>query len=52
MSELMGDPKIALDLSAMPGIVNIPICDWKEIQANWMKGITKDNKDTHPCNDR
>lgn len=44
------DSHADFDLSAIPGIVNIPICDWKEIQANWKKGITKDNEDTYPCN--
>ena len=39
-----------IDISKLPGVVNIPICGWAEIKENWRKGITDENRDTYPCN--
>jgi hypothetical protein len=37
-----------LDISKLPGMVNIPICTWAEIKANWKKG--DESSGTYPCN--
>lgn len=37
-----------VDISAIPGIIGIPICTWDEIRENWTRG-SKDEKN-YPCN--
>lgn len=39
----------SMHLFKLPGTVSIPSCSWAEIQSNWAKGITNDNKGTYPC---
>jgi hypothetical protein len=39
----------SMDISRLPGIVNIPSCSWLDIQNNWEKGITDDNRGSYPC---
>lgn len=39
-----------MDISKIPGIVNIPMCTYADIKKNWEKGMTKENQDTYPCN--
>jgi hypothetical protein len=50
MAKLVEDLDNPKDIWRMPGIVNIPSCSWLEIQDNWKKGITDDNRGTYPCN--
>jgi hypothetical protein len=49
--EMMAQSRDAgIDISQLPGVVNIPMCTWAEIKENWRKGITDENRDTYPCN--
>lgn len=39
----------SMDISALPGIVNIPVCGWDEIKENWKNRQSKGKDNTYPC---
>jgi hypothetical protein len=50
VNALPSGPEAAMDISMIPGLIDIPICGWDEIRENWSKSSPAKNKN-YPCNE-